>query len=35
MLGQLTTILGLVAMVSGACVVEEQENNFLASRCIL
>ena len=35
MLGQLTTILGLAALVSGACVVEEQENNFLASRWIL
>ena len=33
MLGQLTTLLGLVAVVSGACMLEEQENNFLASRC--
>ena len=36
MFGQLTTILGLAALVRGACVVEqEQENNFLASRWIL
>ena len=32
MLGHLTTLLGLVVMVSGDCVLEEQENNFVASR---
>mgnify|MGYP006863523953 CR=1 FL=1 len=32
MLVHLTTLLGLVVMVSGVCVLEEQENNFMASR---
>ena len=32
MLGKLTTLLGLVALVRGECMLQEQENNFLASR---
>ena len=32
MIGHLTTLLGLLVMVSGDCVLEEQENNFVASR---
>merc|ERR1711876_47357 len=32
MMGKLTTLLGLVALVRGECMLQEQENNFLASR---
>ena len=32
MLVHLTTLLGLVVMVSGVCELKEQENNFMASR---
>jgi len=32
MLGHVTSLLGLLVMVSADCVLEEQENNFLASR---